>query len=123
MIVAFAGPADAASMQVAGTLGYLSEWEVTANVTEDVSAGKDEFSGPVIVKHVGVCSPGHPTEMSGRIRYRIAGWMTRTMSGTLSLDGVECGFAARLSKAYEGATSCEQWHGVPISLSVKPASP
>jgi hypothetical protein len=121
LIVAFVGPAQARSAEVSGKLGYLSEWEVTANVTENVSAGKREFSGPLIVKHVGVCAPGRPVEMSGEIRYRTTGWMAPRMQGTLVIDGAECGFEAKLSETYNGVMSCEQWRGVPLSLSVKTA--
>jgi hypothetical protein len=121
LIVAFAGPAQARSAEVSGKLGYLSEWEVTATVTENVSAGKKEFSGPLIVKHVGVCTPGRPVEMSGEIRYRTTGWTAPRMQGTLVIDGAECGFEAKLSETYNGVMSCEQWRGVTLSLSVKAA--
>jgi hypothetical protein len=117
----WAGTAQAQSFQVTGKLGYLSEWEVTANVAESLAAGKSEFSGPVTVRHVGVCAPGRPVEMTGQIRYRITGWMARRMTATLSLDGVECGFEAKLSATYDGVMACDQWRGVPLSLSVKSA--
>jgi hypothetical protein len=114
-------PAQAKSMQVTGTLGYLSEWEIAATVTEHAAAGKREFSGPLVVKHVGVCTPGRPVEMSGEIRYQITGWMSPRMKATLWIDGTECGFEAKRSEAYEGVLSCQQWRGVPLSLSVKAA--
>jgi hypothetical protein len=43
------------------------------------------------------------------------------MSATLRLDGVECAFEGNLSDSYAGVLSCEQWRGVPVSLSLKPA--
>jgi len=121
LLMASAAPAHATSMQVTGKLGYLSEWEIAATVTEHASAGKKEFSGPVIVRHVGVCAPGRPVEMSGEIRYQITGWTTSRMKATLLIDGIECGFEAKLSTAYDGVMACPQWHGVPLSLSVKAA--
>jgi len=122
LLLPFAAPAQASSWQVAGTLGYLSEWELAATVSEHASGQKREFSGPVTLRHVGVCTPGRPVEMSGEIRYQITGWATSRMQATLSIDGVECGFEAKLSNAYDGVLSCPQWHGVPVSLSVKPAN-
>lgn len=83
LLLAFAAPAQAQPVQVTGKLGYLSEWEIAATVTEHASPGKKEFSGPVIVRHVGVCAPGRPVEMSGEIRYQITGWTTSRMKATL----------------------------------------
>jgi hypothetical protein len=108
-------------MQVVGKLGYLSEWELTGTVTEHAAGAKREFSGPVVVRHVGVCSPGRPAEMAGEFRYQVTGWTTSRMQATLSIDGVECGFEAKLSDAYDGVLACPQWRGVPLSLSVKKA--
>jgi hypothetical protein len=119
LLPAFAAPAQAQSVHVTGRLGYLSEWELAATVNEYASAGKKEFSGPLVLRHVGLCTPGRPVEMSGEIRYQITGWTTSRMKATLWIEGTECGFAAKLSEAYEGVMSCQQWRGVPLSLSVK----
>jgi hypothetical protein len=118
--VAAAHPAHAGSSEVTGKLGYLSEWELVAKVTERVSHGKKEFAGPLTVRHVGTCTTGKPPEMSGEIRYRISGWIKPRMTASLLLDGVECGFEGQLSDTYDGVLSCPQWRGVPVSLSVKP---
>jgi hypothetical protein len=113
-------PARADPVQVTGKLGYLSEWELSARVTERSSERGKEFSGPITVRHVGVCAPGRPVEMSGEIRYRITGWVKPRITATLSLDGVDCGIEGRLSETYDGVMSCDQWRGVPVSLSIKP---
>src|SRR5262245_33047326 len=94
LAVAWAGSAAAQSSQLAGKLGYLSEWEVTAKVAPRGA----EFFGPLTVRHVGVCAPGHPVEMAGEIRYRITGWLSRRMEATLVIDGTECGFAGKLGQ-------------------------
>jgi hypothetical protein len=120
VIAALAQPAQAGSTDVTGKLGYLSEWEVSAKVTERRAAGKTEFAGPLTVRHVGTCTTGRPVEMSGEIRYRLTGWIKPRMTATLSLDGVECGFEGNLSDTYDGVMSCPQWNGVPVSLRVKP---
>ena len=121
LILAIADSARAEPVRVSGKIGYLAEWEVTARVTETLSAGKRQYAGPLTVRHVGVCTTGgRPAEMSGEIRYQITGWIKPRMKATLLLDGVECGFEGGLSETYDGVMSCEQWHGVPVSLSVKP---
>jgi hypothetical protein len=120
LLLACAAPAQAQSVQVSGKLGYLSEWELAATVDEHASAGKKEFSGPLVLRHVGVCTPDRPVEMSGEIRYQITGWRSPRMKATLRIEGTECGFEAKLAGVYEGVLSCPQWRGVPVSVSVKP---
>ena len=125
LLLMLAGPALAQSAQaqsaaVTGKLGYLSEWEVTGEVAEDLSTGKHAFSGPLTVKHTGVCAPGRPVEMTGQIRYRVFSWlMTRRIQATLVLDGTECAFEGKLADAYEGVLTCPEWRGVPLSLVIK----
>jgi hypothetical protein len=59
--------------------------------------------------------------MTGAINYEITGWMRRRMKATMTIDGIECGFEATLSNTYDGALSCPQWRGVPLSLWIKSA--
>jgi hypothetical protein len=70
LLMTLVQPALAGSVQVSGKAGYLSEWEVSAEVMEDRARGKREFSGPLTVRHIGVCAPGRKSEMSGEIRLR-----------------------------------------------------
>jgi hypothetical protein len=42
-------------MQVYGRTGYLGEYELSRNVSEQVTSGRKEYSGPLAVKHVGWC--------------------------------------------------------------------
>jgi hypothetical protein len=121
VVVPMAWPdvATARSAEIGGKLGYLSEWEVTAMVTEQVVAGRREFAGPLTVRHVGVCAPGRPVEMSGQIRFRTAEWLTRRLEAILVIDGKECGFNGTVGATVDGVLTCEQWKGVPASLSIK----
>ncbi len=63
--------AQAGPLRVTGTAGYLSEWELAGDVTEKEPAGAREFSGPLIWKHVGLCSVNGPQEKPGEINLRI----------------------------------------------------
>jgi hypothetical protein len=64
LVLVSAGSTQAGSIQVAGKLGYLSEWEISAEVTPD--ARKKEFSGPLTIRHTGVCTPGTDHRNVGR---------------------------------------------------------
>lgn len=121
LLMTLVQPALAGSVQVSGKAGYLSEWEVSAEVMENRATGKREFSGPLTIRHIGVCTPGRKSEMSGEIRYQITGWLRPRMKATLVIEGVECAFDAVLSETFDGVISCSLWRGVPLSLSVKPA--
>jgi hypothetical protein len=66
-VLAAAAPAQARTLRIDGKSGYLSEWEVKAEVTATVARGREEFSGPVTLRHVGVCSPNGAVEKSGTL--------------------------------------------------------
>jgi hypothetical protein len=118
LLAAVCGTAHAEVVRVTGKLGYMTEWEVSAKVSEGVSSGKVEFSGPLTVRHIGVCNHNGPVEMSGEIHYQITGWITRRMKATLFIDGTKCSFVGKLSRTYDGVISCDRWRGIPLSLSV-----
>ena len=70
---ALAAPAQAQSLQVVGYAGVLGEWELTATVTETRPvATASEFSGPLTMKHVGICTQDGPEEKTGEIRFQIS---------------------------------------------------
>ena len=68
-----ATPASAQSLQVVGYSGYLGEWELTATVTETTSGRTKEYSGPLTMKHVGVCTQDGPEEKTGEMRFQMIG--------------------------------------------------
>ena len=70
---ALATPAGAAqSLQVIGYSGYLGEWELTATVTETAPDSTAEYSGPLTMKHVGLCTQDGPEEKTGEMRFQIS---------------------------------------------------
>src|SRR5271166_4984486 len=58
-----ASAADARSLQIHGVTGYLSEYDLSASVSGEDSKGKEELSGPLNIKHVGLCTHNGPDEM------------------------------------------------------------
>jgi hypothetical protein len=115
---ALATPAQAQSLQVLGYAGVLGEWELTANVTGKVSGRTKEFSGPVTMKHVGVCTQDGPEEKTGEMRIQITGSSSR-LKATLLVDGVECSYSGKLADHYSGTMSCPDRKAVPLVLWLK----
>jgi hypothetical protein len=121
VLVAAAGPSQARSLLVAGTAGYVSEWELSAEVTQSSSgAVKEEYSGPLTLKHVGLCSHNGPQVESGEIKFQISGSGSLSkIQATLLYGGARCTYSGKLldSSSY-GFMQCNA-EGIPITLSVK----
>jgi hypothetical protein len=113
---ALAAAAPARSLEVFGYAGVLGEWELTAAVTESTARRTKEFSGPVTMTHVGLCTADGPEERKGQIRARIS--PTR-MRATISVDGVECSYRALFSEAYIGTMTCPGRPPMPLRMWLK----
>jgi hypothetical protein len=115
-----ATPADSRSLQVAGTAGYLAEWEFNGTVTATTPAPDAEFSGPLTWKHVGVCSVNGPEEKRGEIRFRLSksGAASR-LTATVALDGAQCNYSGDFSGSSSGHMDCSDAKGVPLTISIK----
>jgi hypothetical protein len=112
--------AGADPLQLVGYSGYLGEWELTASLTEDGSTAPNEYSGPLSMKHVGICTQDGPEEKSGKIRIQMVPSRSR-IEATLWVDGVECGYQGVLSDIYSGNMNCPGREGVPLKLWIKEA--
>jgi hypothetical protein len=117
LLGALATPADAQSFELLGYAGELGEWELTATVTGKTQYQATEFSGQLMMKHVGICTQEGPEEKSGEIRIQIS--QPSRMSATLLFDGVECTYAGHLSDAYKGAMRCPDRRAVPLIIWLK----
>ena len=115
---ALATPAQAQSLHVIGNAGYLGEWELTATVAGKVSSPTKEYSGPLTMTHVGMCTQDGPEEKTGEIRFQISGSSSR-MKATFLIDGVECAYSGKLSDSYTGMMNCPDRGAVPLTLWVK----
>ena len=120
VLAAASGAAHARVLQVSGSTGYLSEWELSGVVTQTPTSGGNEFFGPLIIKHVGLCSVNGPLEKHGEIRLRLStsGALSR-INATISLDGGQCRFSGEFSGLASGHMDCPDAKGVPISLSLR----
>jgi hypothetical protein len=115
---ALAAPAQAQSLQVVGYAGLLGEWELTATVMEKARLWSKEFSGPLTMKHVGICTQDGPEEKSGEIRFQISA-LSSQLDATLLVEGMECSYRARLSDPYSGMMACPDREAVPLKLWLK----
>jgi hypothetical protein len=113
-----AAPAGADPLQLVGYSGYLGEWELTATVTEDGSTTPKGYSGPLSMKHIGLCTQDGPEEKSGKIQVQM---MTSEshIEATLWVDGVECSYHGVLSDFYTGTMDCSGRERVPLKLWIK----
>jgi hypothetical protein len=115
---ALSAPAQAAPRQILGYAGVLGEWELTAVVTEKPLAWAREYSGPVSMKHIGICTQDGPEEKTGEIRIQISG-LTSQLDATLLVEGVECVYSARPSNPYSGMMACRDREAIPLKLWLK----
>ena len=84
-------PARAEPLQIHGTTGYAGEYELSGSVSEQDSNGKKEFSGPLTVRHVGLCTRDGPKETVGEIRFELANSSSR-ITATPDFDGSKCAY-------------------------------
>lgn len=112
--------ARAGSLQVAGTAGYLSEWEFGGTVSQTASAGSNEYSGSMTWTHVGLCSVAGPETKHGEIKIRLSkSGSSSEIDATISFDGAPCVYHGEFSDSSGGHMDCPNAKGVPLSISIK----
>jgi hypothetical protein len=87
-------------------------------VTEEARLLTNEFSGPLSMKHIGICTQDGPEEKSGEIRFHISA-LTRQLNATLLVEGIECSYSAQSSDPYSGMLACHDREAVPLKLWLK----
>lgn len=95
---------------LAGKFGFLGEYELSARLAE----GADGYAGPLIVRHVGLCSHDGPQEMSGEISLK-RGKTGGPVSAVLTFNGRRCTYNGTLSESAGGELACPG-AAVPASL-------
>lgn len=118
MLGAVAAQASAQSLEVFGYAGVLGEWELTATVTENASRRSKDFSGPLTMMHVGLCTQDGPERKTGQIRLQLSSSPSR-LNAIILVAGVVCSYSGRLSDSYTGVMTCPDREAVPLKLWVK----
>jgi hypothetical protein len=118
LLAALAAPARAEPLEVLGYAGVLGEWELTATVTQDVSRPTKEFSGPLTMRHVGICSQDGPEEKTGEIRVRFSAPASPS-NATIVIAGETCTYQGGFSESRPGTMACADKGAVPLTLWLK----
>jgi hypothetical protein len=101
-------------LRLYGKTGYLGEYELSATASEQISNGKAEFSGPLVVKHVGLCTHTGPQEVTSNIKLQFAGSSQR-VTAKLVFEGVDCTYQGVLTESYLGFMDCADHTSLPLS--------
>jgi hypothetical protein len=107
-------PAHAQSLRVDGNFGYLGEYEFSAEIIAKASDETKEFSGPMIIRHIGLCTHNGPNEMDGQIQLQFSN-MTSRIAATLLFDGQRCTYSGSMSKTSIGDLVCSSG-AIPFSI-------
>lgn len=117
------GTAAAQSLSASGAAGYLSEWQLNAQLSRGPTTG--EFTGPMSIRHVGLCTHDGPDEITTQLNLRISDakpWLAKARSeiqATFVMNGSECTLTGSFSGTYRGSMDCAGARGIPIEISVK----
>lgn len=109
---------DLGAMEILGQAGVLGEWELTGHLAESAPGAPRQFSGPLKMRHVGICTQDGPEERAGEIRLQFAG-ADAQVTAELVLDGAPCTYSARKTHNYEGTLSCAGRAPVPLLVWLK----
>ena len=118
LICTGAPAALAQSYSVSGQVGYLQDWEMKASLVRTVTGTVEDFSGPVTLRHIGLCSVNGVEEKSGTIRLKVSA-KSSAVEGTLVMKDDSCRIAASASRSHSGLLNCRDGHGVPINFSIE----
>ena len=109
--------AAAGTLEVLGQAGVLGEWELTANLASTDGGARKQFSGPLVMKHVGICSVDGPEIKQGEIKLQLIG--SSRVTATLVVAGVTCTYAGRKSDSFNGVMRCPDQRDVPLQMWLK----
>ena len=118
VLALLATPAGAQSRDLLGYAGALGEWELTATVTATSSWWGRKFSGPLTMKHVGICTQDGPEVKQGDIQLQLSPFSSRVLA-TISIAGEACTLSADTSPAAQGVMTCPGRPAVPLTLWLK----
>ena len=110
-------PAAPDTLEVLGQAGVLGEWELTAKIMTTDDGKRKVFSGPLVMKHVGLCTQDGPEIKQGELQLQMLS-LSRVRA-TLVVAGVTCTYAGRKSDAYNGVMRCPDQRAVPLLLWLK----
>lgn len=120
LICVGAPPALAQSYSASGRIGYLQEWEIKGSLAKTTTRAGADYSGPVTLRHVGLCSANGIEEKPAVVQLKVS---PSRLEGTLAMADDSCRIVAAASPSYSGLMSCRNGQGVPISFSIGEVAP
>lgn len=118
MILSGTNAALAQSYAAKGQVGYLQEWEMTGSLARTATHFATNYSGPVTLRHVGLCSINGVEEKSGTLEVKVSSW-TSHVEGTLVMPDDDCHVVVSASRDYSGLLNCRTGQGIPIKFSIE----
>jgi len=116
VLAALPSSANAGDVAISGRAGYMSEWEITASAHATTPGRQTDFAGPLVMKHVGLCTTNGPVEKSGTIRFSRKGFISSAIEATLTFGDEQCTFVATGGNTLVGIMQCPGTQGVPLRL-------
>ena len=98
-------PGHGQPLQINGKFGFLGEYELSATVTPDTVGSKQKFTGPVTVRHVGLCTHNGPNESRSEITVQVTDAKSQ-INATFAFDGQQCTYKGKVSQEDAGALIC-----------------
>ena len=113
-IAIFDTSGHAQPLQIKGIFGFLGEYELSATVTRETSGREHRLTGPMTIRHVGLCTHNGPNENRGEITVQVIDTKSQ-ISAAFSFDGQQCTYKGRVSQENVGELICS---GDTISFSI-----
>lgn len=114
-LIAMVGGADAQSRRMVGYSGALGEWELTAELSEKQFLLSKQYSGPLTMRHVGICTQDGPETKTGEVHLKLPRFWPG-LDATIEVAGVQCRFTGKLSILESGTLTCPDRRPVPMVL-------
>ncbi len=102
-IVILDTPGHAQPLQIKGIFGFLGEYELSATVARETSGREKRLTGPVTIRHVGLCTHNGPNESRGEITVQVT---KAQISAAFAFDGRQCTYKGRVSQENVGELIC-----------------
>lgn len=107
-------PVFAQPLKMAAKFGFLGEYELWATVAQETSGREHWLTGPMTIKHVGLCTHNGPNESHGEITVQVIDRRSQ-ISAAFAFDGQRCTYKGRVSQENIGDLICSAG-AIPFSI-------
>jgi hypothetical protein len=105
LIVVLDTPGHAQPLQIKGIFGFLGEYELSATVTRETSGREQRLTGPMTIRHVGLCTHNGLNESGGEITLQVIDTKSQ-ISAAFAFNGKQCTYKGRVSQENVGELIC-----------------